>query len=216
MLKHSDYFCFSFCFPEEKKINLHFAEHQQCKQKYKMLQGSKKLWRNRFSNSICIGLSENFLKSCLLETAALLCGEKLGGGLRLGQDSGWSGLWLCSGLSNARISRRTRRGQCAVERLHEALPPHRTIIFCNRHPGWPEPVLAGREVEEDRLFSCWSPGGHGSGVVPLYSRKTCRRAWVCAGGICEVVIPNHTSGASKTPKQTAARGIHAWKLRKVG
>lgn len=101
-----------------------------------------------------------------------------------------------------------------MERLHETRPPHRSIIFCNRRPGWPELVLAGRNVKEERLPSIWSPGSHGNGVVLLFSRKTWRRTWVCTGGAHEVVVPSHTSGACKTPKPPAARGIHGMEAQK--
>lgn len=101
---------FSFLFSREEENTPHFAEPQQGEQREKVLQGRKKLWRNRFANSIYIGLFKNCPESCLLGTAVLLwrresrdvCGEKLCVGLLgLGQDSGCNRLWLLSGLGKA-------------------------------------------------------------------------------------------------------------------
>lgn len=98
------------------------------------------------------------------------CSE--GGQRRVGRScvgvSGWDKTQVAVASDSSQVSAMpgSQGGQgevrCAVERLHETLPPHKSIIFCNRGPGWPEPVLAGREVEEDRLPSSWSPGSHGN------------------------------------------------------
>lgn len=52
-----------------------------------------------------------FWNSCSALREQSCVGEAVQGGLRPGQDSGCSCLWLCSGLSNAKFSGRRRRSQ---------------------------------------------------------------------------------------------------------
>lgn len=74
------------------------------------------------------------------------CSE--GGQRRVGRScvgvSGWDRTQVAVASDSSQVSAMpgSQGGQgevrCAVERLHETLPPHKSIIFCNRGPGWPE------------------------------------------------------------------------------
>lgn len=79
------------------------------------------------------------------------------GGRSCGGLSGWdrTQVAVVSGCTRVPAVPAPQGGQGeaggAEERLCETLPLHRSnISFCNRRsPGWPEPVLAGGEVEKD-------------------------------------------------------------------